>query len=446
MTVIQTLQAARQATPAQGKSKAEPAIEFARQSAKLAARDPEQDAKHSVSTQAVEARFITGQDPVIQTADGGRLPAVPLEEALKLNKLKDILEDRDPKETIPVKAGTREAKDGTVHGARPSLIAGAAHGGQSTEPGAPLRQALPPSKTNPLFPPLPMYGPPTLLRELQCWTFRISSWFLSLAFLGVIVLGSLFTCLPGALGILFAFATFRDPDKKRKFYAEEQRRTKERREREQQWETEARSHKASARSSTSEEGVPAAHAQAAADANGRIKETFTPTEGGPDPLVCDVGYYAREQGLDCETFHVQTEDGFIIELWHLYNPLNTSPTPPSEREPHEPDLFPSHVTERAREEGDGYGQPYPRGEKKYPVLLLHGLLQSSGAYCCTGESSLAFYLAKCGYDVWLGNNRCGFHPRHDILGYSDPRMWAWNIRQMGVMDLPALVSRVLTET
>lgn len=51
-----------------------------------------------------------------------------------------------------------------------------------------------------------------------------------------------------------------------------------------------------------------------------------------------------------------------------------------------------------------------------------------------------------GYDVWLGNNRCGFKPEHQLLSYSDPRMWAWNIRQMGVMDLPALVSRVLSET
>ena len=77
---------------------------------------------------------------------------------------------------------------------------------------------------------------------------------------------------------------------------------------------------------------------------------------------------------------------------------------------------------------------------------MHGLLQSSGAYCCSGPSSLAFYLAKAGYDVWLGNNRCGFKPRHTMLEYSDPRMWAWNIRQMGVMDLSALVSRVLSHT
>ena len=77
---------------------------------------------------------------------------------------------------------------------------------------------------------------------------------------------------------------------------------------------------------------------------------------------------------------------------------------------------------------------------------MHGLLQSAGAYCTNDDDSLAFFLCKSGYDVWLGNNRCGFEPRHTLLQYHDPRMWAWNIRQMGVMDLPALISRVLSET
>ena len=78
--------------------------------------------------------------------------------------------------------------------------------------------------------------------------------------------------------------------------------------------------------------------------------------------------------------------------------------------------------------------------------MMHGLLQSSGAFCCNEDDSLAFYLAKSGYDVWLGNNRCGFEPRHTMLEKSDPRMWSWNIRQMGVFDLPALIDRVLLET
>ena len=78
--------------------------------------------------------------------------------------------------------------------------------------------------------------------------------------------------------------------------------------------------------------------------------------------------------------------------------------------------------------------------------MIHGLLQSGGAFCCNDDDSLAFYLAKSGYDVWIGNNRCGFTPKHTSLRYEDPRMWNWNIRQMGVMDMPALISRVLAET
>ncbi|KFY52186.1 hypothetical protein V496_08612 [Pseudogymnoascus sp. VKM F-4515 (FW-2607)] len=78
--------------------------------------------------------------------------------------------------------------------------------------------------------------------------------------------------------------------------------------------------------------------------------------------------------------------------------------------------------------------------------MIHGLLQSAGAYCTNDDASLAFYLCKSGYDVWLGNNRCGFSPQHTLLSYSDPRMWAWNIRQMGVLDLPALIARVLSAT
>lgn len=49
-----------------------------------------------------------------------------------------------------------------------------------------------------------------------------------------------------------------------------------------------------------------------------------------------------------------------------------------------------------------------------------------------------------GYDVFLGENRCGFNPRHTVFKYSDPRMWSWNIRQMGIFDLPAFINPILT--
>jgi hypothetical protein len=83
---------------------------------------------------------------------------------------------------------------------------------------------------------------------------------------------------------------------------------------------------------------------------------------------------------------------------------------------------------------------------KYPVLLLHGLLQAAGTFCVNDDSSLAFYLCKSGYDVWLGNNRGHFKPEHRSLKPSDSKFWAWNLQQMGCFDLPAMVSYVCTQT
>lgn len=80
------------------------------------------------------------------------------------------------------------------------------------------------------------------------------------------------------------------------------------------------------------------------------------------------------------------------------------------------------------------------------MLLLHGLMQSTGAFCVNDENSLAFFLCKSGYDVWLGNNRGYFKPQHKSLKPSNPKFWAWNLRQMGCLDLSALVSHVCAET
>lgn len=413
------------------KSKANSTIEFAQQAQHLAQFKPEQENDLTGSTQAVEAKFITAQDPVIETADGGRLPAVPLEEALKLNRLKDEVEGQTPDENIPMKVGTREGKGGTIHGV---WLSDKPEQQQSTEPEAPLPTSVPPARTNPLFPPLPIYGPPSLLRDLQCLTFRVSSFFLSLCFLGAIVLGALFTWLPVVVCNLGLGMLCQDPKKKRPFYEEEKRRSEARRQENEEWQRRRQKSQSSARRRKSQDE----ERDHDPEERRRIiqEEEFIPTEGGPDPIVCDVGYYARRVGLDCETFHVQTEDGFIIELWHLYNPLIYTPKSSASRSPNSPDIFSSIPPLDA----------FPPNDSKYPVLLIHGLLQSAGAYCCTDEHSLAFYLAKSGLDVWLGNNRCGFRPKHRILQPSDPRMWAWNIRQMGVMDLPALIARVLSET
>ena len=63
---------------------------------------------------------------------------------------------------------------------------------------------------------------------------------------------------------------------------------------------------------------------------------------------------------------------------------------------------------------DGYILTLFRIQAKYskiksglqPVLLQHGLLDSSDTWIINDESKApAFFLANRGYDVWLGNNR-----------------------------------------
>ncbi|TQN65593.1 Sterol esterase 2 [Colletotrichum shisoi] len=396
------------------KGVAHTAIEFAQQAEKLSL----QSHQNNDSEVAVEARFVTPQDPIIITSEGNRLPGVPLVEAHKLNVLKEELQDGPAVVKIKQGSDTEEeidtGKEASNGQERIISLPTDANGKsiQKSEEGS-LRRQTPPSHTNPLFPPLPLYGPPSLLRDLHCMVFRISAFFLSLAFLGVIVLGALFTSIPPLCRRIFYRLTLQNPDKKRPFFEEEARRAKVREEENRKWK----------RSNS-------------LDKDREIADEFVPTEGGPDPIVCDVGYYARRVGLDVEELQVQTEDGFIIDLWHVYDPEEYTRMSEDDRSDRGPQIF----TPSKKKLKD------PSQKRKFPVLLIHGLLQSSGAYCTNDEDSLAFYLCKSGYDVWLGNNRCGFKPKHASLEFTDPRMWCWNIRQMGVFDLPALTSRVLYET
>ncbi|KAF3016846.1 hypothetical protein E8E14_011698 [Neopestalotiopsis sp. 37M] len=410
-----------------GVAHAQAAIKFTKQAEKLAHRTTADD-EHPVST-AVEAQFVTPHDPVIVTADGGRLPAVPLEEAWKLNVLKEDLHkqhNQSPEDAIGegqrLEREPSDEHNGTEKMAIDDLdeSEGVDNRLMKEQTEGSLSRTMPPSHTNPLFPPLPLYGPASLLRNLQCLTFRVTSFFLSAAFLGVIVLGSLFTSIGPALSRTWKRLLLKNPDAERPFYKEEMQRRKTREDIEKSW----RRRKSKERASVDREDPI-------------TEDGYVPTEGGPDPVICDVAYYARRVGLDMEEFQVETEDGFIIDLWHIYDPKEYKRLDDKDRASRGPELF----TGQSRDRPDKSEK-----KRKFPVLLMHGLLQSSGAYCVNDDDSLAFYLCKSGYDVWLGNNRCGFKPKHVLLEYNDPRMWCWNIRQMGVFDLPALTSRVLYET
>ncbi|TKA76001.1 hypothetical protein B0A55_06674 [Friedmanniomyces simplex] len=402
---------------------------FTAQAEKLGHLKPHQEDEQTGPTHAVEAKFVTPLDPVVVTANGRRLPAVPIDEAAKLNRLKDGVDGLETPRSPP-RGAIREGRDGTAYGARLSSprTRHVSDASQNESPHASLSDSVPASRTNPLFPPLPMYGPPTLLRTLQCLFLRIVSSVLSLGFLLAIVVGAIADGIPRIATYVRRRAMLQNPDARRPFYQEEKQRAQERKAAKRAWKQRQRG----TRTPSNEKGAGVQGAE----------EEFVPTEGGADPLVVDISYYARRVGLDAEVFDVETEDGFIIELVHVFNPRDYRKRPRSSRKSDGASAFENSP----RDSGYDHPQTLPDGQKKYPILMMHGLLQSAGAYCCTDDDSLAFYLAKSGFDVWLGNNRCGLQPRHTQLPYADPRMWAWNIRQMGVMDLAALIGRVLAET
>ncbi|PGH05926.1 hypothetical protein GX51_02707 [Blastomyces parvus] len=285
---------------------------------------------------------------------------------------------------------------------------------------------------HPLFPPLPEYKPPSIFTAIQWRALRAVSFCLSLIFLtGVMLAASVSTSLVAARGLSIRLFGG-DPEKDRPFWQEECKRRDAREIAARAWDDEKR--KQAAKASVLRSEVDAEERNV-----GVAKAPYEPLEGGQDPLVCDISYYARRVGLDAESYRVQTEDGAVIILWHLYNPNEYKPLPDDDRDCIGP---PSALQTR---KADGQTRPAD-GDRKYPVLLLPGLLQSPGAFCANDDDSLAFFLAKSGYDIWLGGNRYGFHQEHISLAPSDPRFWSWTIRDMATFDLPALVARVLHET
>jgi pimeloyl-ACP methyl ester carboxylesterase len=82
------------------------------------------------------------------------------------------------------------------------------------------------------------------------------------------------------------------------------------------------------------------------------------------------------------------------------------------------------LTHRMHKVIDPTHRPLPNGKPPFPVLILHGLFQSSGSFVTSEERSLAFWLARQGgYSVYLGNTRGGFDMGHRSYSRGDPRFW-----------------------
>lgn len=116
-------------------------------------------------------------------------------------------------------------------------------------------------------------------------------------------------------------------------------------------------------------------------------------------------YYARQIGMDIENQTVETEDGYRLR-WG----------------------WGGVADRRVHRVIDPDARPHSDGRGGFPVLILHGLFQSSGSFVTSEDRSLAFWLAKQkGYQVYLGNTRGVFNMGHRSYSRSDPRFWGGQV-------------------
>lgn len=145
-------------------------------------------------------------------------------------------------------------------------------------------------------------------------------------------------------------------------------------------------------------------------------ENYTPRVPYPDlknlKITKNLRYYAQCLDLDLEEYSIITKDGYVLTLHRLIDPKES-------------------IADR---------------QAKQPILLQHGLLLCSGAWLTPGKNSLPYYFWEQGYDVWMGNNRCGFEPKHSFYTgnlYHNEKFWDWDIRVFATYDLPCIIDNVL---
>ena len=106
---------------------------------------------------------------------------------------------------------------------------------------------------------------------------------------------------------------------------------------------------------------------------------------------------AASLGANVEAHDIVTSDGYILKLFHLKS-----------------------IT-------------IPQASKG-PVLLMHGMLDSSDCWLTLRENSLVIKLLSDGYDIWLGNLRGNkYSRRHQSLNPNmDGSFWNYDFSNHGI--------------
>ncbi|CAK1579878.1 unnamed protein product [Parnassius mnemosyne] len=123
-------------------------------------------------------------------------------------------------------------------------------------------------------------------------------------------------------------------------------------------------------------------------------------------VIMNFPELAKLQGHPCEEHDVITQDGYVLKLFHI------------------------------------------PGKRGLPILLMHGILDSSDTWIIKGKKSLAVALANTGHDIWLGNCRGNHYSRRHVSLNPDldDIFWDFSFREHGYHDLPALIDTILNNT
>ena len=150
----------------------------------------------------------------------------------------------------------------------------------------------------------------------------------------------------------------------------------------------------------------------------KIKEFLgpMPKETKEDKLLVldekrEIEEIITSKGFKCETHFITTEDGYKLKIFRIPGGKNI-------------------INERR------YALP--------PVLLQHGIFDSSDGWVCNGEKhSIAFVLANNNFDVWLSNSRgnkyCKSHEKYNSKNYE---FWQFSFNEMGLYDIPAVIKYI----
>jgi lysosomal acid lipase/cholesteryl ester hydrolase len=117
-------------------------------------------------------------------------------------------------------------------------------------------------------------------------------------------------------------------------------------------------------------------------------------------------------GYQSEQHTVTTEDGYILTIFRVLSKCNGT-------------------------------------SKLYPILLVHGIIDTSDVWILPGEEfGLGYVLARNCYDVWFANTRGNpYSRRHVSLNPDkDVQYWEYSFDEHGNYDVPATVDHVLRVT